>query len=178
MKAFSARMSACSPLAALGLMVGVGATPLAAQTADSDCSRRSGAERVECLRRALAEAERELERAEREVAATGGEARIATPAAPATLGSEQVARRAGVRPTSAEAERLLAMIVASERTHPNRLQVYLEDGQVWRQIQGDTQVVELRRDARLSAEIWPSGLGGYRMRLPSIGRVLKVERIR
>jgi len=176
---------------ALCITGGVAASPLSAQGAASDCEALTGTEQVACLRGVIAAAQEALERAEQEMTATpgakselGAEAGEGFPnsatsrTTPSSLGTEQVARRTNAPRAEEQRERLLAMIVSSQRVYPNRLQVHLEDGQIWQQIQGDTQIVELDRNASVPAEIWPSGLGGYRMRLPSIGRVLKVERLR
>lgn len=150
-----------------------------AQNGPVDCSRYSGAEQVDCLRRALVQTQEALTRAERALQTPlPEESAQAVPRQPATLGEEQAARRAGTLPSAEQVSRVSALIVKSERVFPNQLQVHLENGQIWRQIQGDTQRVELSENGQVSAEIWRSGFGGYRMRLPRIGRVLKVERIR
>lgn len=59
-----------------------------------------------------------------------------------------------------------------------RLQVTLANGQVWRQIEGDTQRfrVDLRRNR--TVDINESRLGGYQLRLNEMGRTIRVERIR
>lgn len=154
--------------------------PAIAQTGTTDCSSYSGAEEVDCLRRALAQTQEALTRAERALQ-TPQPAEAATedpPRQPVTLGEEQAARRAGTLHSAEQAARVSALIVKSERVFPDQLQVHLENGQTWRQIQGDTQRVELSARTPVSAEIWRSGFGGYRMRLREVGRVLKVERIR
>jgi len=158
---------------------GVGA-PALAQGSAGECASLSGAEEVECLRQTLVRTQEALTRAEQALQAADAprEAAAADAQAAAALGAEQAARRAGVPTAKAEAQRFSTLIVASERVYPNRLQVSLENGQTWRQIQGDTQLVELSGESPVSAEIWRSGFGGYRMRLPAIRRVLKVERIR
>ena len=157
---------------------GVGA-PALAQGLAGECASLSGAEEVECLRQTLVRTQEALTRAEQALQAADAPHEAAADAqAAAALGAEQAARRAGVPTAKAEAQRFSTLIVASERVYPNRLQVSLENGQTWRQIQGDTQLVELSGETPVSAEIWRSGFGGYRMRLPTIRRVLKVERIR
>lgn len=153
-------------------------TPGFAQGTSSDCSQFSGTEEVECLRQALQQTQDALTRAERALQSTETTTPAPPPEAPATgLGAEQAARRSGTLP-AVDAQRISAMIVASERVHPNHLQVHLENGQTWRQIQGDTQIVQLSVTQPVPAEIWRSGFGGYRMRLPEERRVLKMERIR
>jgi Xaa-Pro aminopeptidase len=163
--------------AAAALAAG-GSAPVLAQAASDDCSQFSGAEEVECLRQALSQTQEALNRAERALHASEPPRSSPSEAAGAALGAEQAARRAGRSAPRVAEERISTLIVASERVHPNQLQVHLENGQTWRQIQGDTQLVELTGRSPVSAEIWRSGFGGYRMRLPEIRRVLKVERIR
>lgn len=142
-----------------------GAAPASAQGAEADCSQLSGPEEIACLRQALAQTQQALLKAEQ-----------ALEASEVALGEEQAARRAGL-PAPKEDQSFSAMIVAAERTHPNRLQVRLENGQIWRQIQGDTQIVLLPKNGGVAAEFTRSGFGGYRMNLPGIGRVVKVERL-
>jgi hypothetical protein len=166
----------------IALIAVAGSGPALAQAGPKSCADLSGVEEVECLRKALTQTQEALDRAERALQApppAPASAPVASlPPRDTTLGSEQAARRAGTRPTPEEETRVSALIVRSERVFPNQLQVHLENGQIWRQIQGDTQRVELRSDDKLAAEIWQSGFGGYRMRLPTVGRVLRVERIR
>ena len=147
---------------------------------ESQCARLDGAEEVACLEEALARAQEALARAKS--ALQSGEPSLEVQAAAsgmAELGVEQAARRTGApAPQSAEEQRIVATVALAERVHPNRLQVHLDNGQIWRQIQGDVQRVDLASREAVSAEIWRSGFGGYRMRLPEVRRVLKVERIR
>lgn len=164
-------------LLAAALMAVWSFAPASAQGEVNDCSGLTGAEEIACLRQALSQTQEALLRAERALEAAETVQAVSPPAPAETLGEEQAARRAGVAPPAREEQRFTALIVASERTHPNRLQVHLENGQIWRQIQGDTQIVELPRDARMQAEISRSRFGGYRMRLRGIGRILKVERL-
>ena len=172
--------------ASFAFTLAVGAMPAAAQQGTGACANLAGAERVACLRQLLTEAQAELDRAEQALgtpvvspAAPGPAPRAqAMPATTAQhLGKEQVDRRAGIASTPEE-QRFTALIISSEQARPRRLQVTLENGQVWRQVESDTQIVDLADDKRIPAEIWRSGFGGYRMRMASIGRVLKVERMR
>ena len=59
-----------------------------------------------------------------------------------------------------------------------RLVVTLENGQVWRQIEGDTRYVRVDLDRNQTADISESALGGYRLRLNEIRRTIRVERVR
>lgn len=162
-------------LAALAVILGSGFGPALAQDRPGDCARLNGTAEVECLRQVLSQTQDALNRAEQALEHTESRAPAASPP---TLGAEQAARRTGIRPAPVEEERMITAIVAAERVHPNHLQVRLENGQIWRQIQGDTQFVDLSAATPTPAEIWRSGFGGYRMRLPQMRRVLKVERIR
>lgn len=178
------RWSMSTGAIAIALFAAAGA---ATAQSTEQCAALAGADKVACLRKALAETEAALDRAERELG-RAEKPRAASPAKPAipaavrasadTIGAEQAARRAGIAPTSEDADRVSATIVAAQRVHPNRLRLELENGQVWRQVQADTQIVELPANDRVAAEIWQSGFGGYRMHLPAFDRVLKVERLR
>jgi hypothetical protein len=167
----------------LWISLSLAAAPAPAQSGTSACDAQAGSERVACLRQVLADAQRELDRAEKALGIPAQAQSVPTLPHPAQrardaqqLGHEQVARRAGV--TSAEEERFAARIISAVQGRPNRLTVSLDNGQVWRQLQSDTQVVELSDKQQISAEIWRSGFGGYRMRLLDMGRVLRVERLR
>ena len=99
------------------------------------------------------------------------------PTATAELGAEQVAEQQG-EDREDEADLVRASVVASERVHPDRLQVELDNGQVWRQLESDTQKIHLGGAGSVPVEMWGSRFGGYRMRLVESGRALKVERVR
>lgn len=93
----------------------------------------------------------------------------------AGIGAEQVRARA----RSAALESAHALRVASYETVPfRRLQVELENGQVWRQIEGDTQRIRVDLERNQTVDIEESGLGGYKLRLNEIARTIRVERIR
>lgn len=177
----------CSLSAGLGtlLVLGTAPQPAAAQDDADRCASLAGAERVACLRTLLAETQAALARAERDLetpsaaAQPGAATQPTMPPGMETLGAEQAARRTGApRAAAEEAQRFAATIVSSQRTPLNRLEMRLGNGQVWRQIQSDMQVVDLPADAPVAVEIWRSGFGGYRMRLTELGRTLKVERLR
>lgn len=201
-KRFPIWVRAGAALAAL-TAIAAGGAPALAQTAPDDCAALALEDQVACLQRVLAETQEALARTQRALdeaseAAdadaqddsggwrllprglfSGGdqleENPQATPVAADGLGAEQLAVRAGVDRDTPNVE---AMIVSSERVHPNRLQVVLDNGQIWRQIEGDTQIVTLRNGDPVAVEMWSSGFGGFRMRMPGIGRTLKVERLR
>lgn len=147
---------------------------------ESQCAHLEGTEEVACLREALARTQEALARAESSLQEDEPAREVPTVVSTGPeLGAEQAARRTGTAaPQAVEEERIVATVALAERVHPNRLQVHLDNGQIWRQIQGDVQRVDLSSREAVSAEIWRSGFGGYRMRLPEVRRVLKVERIR
>ena len=149
-----------------------------AQEVHNHCSSLSATEEIKCLRRSLAEAQEALSRAERMLQSPVIPLSIISPTPGAILGAEQVEQRSRTASANSGNTKVSTVIVASERVHPNRLEVQLDNGQTWRQIQGDTQQVQLPAGAPIAAEIWRSGFGGYRMRLLDMRRVLKVERIR
>lgn len=91
------------------------------------------------------------------------------------FGSEQVSARDAAK-RDAESLRMSGRVVSSREVPYRRLEVELDNGQVWRQIQGDNQRIRIP-DAELSVEIWESRLGGYQMRLHELGRTLRVERL-
>lgn len=170
-------------VAALAALAASLSMPAFAQDRAERCAGLAGTERVACLRTLLAETQAALDRAERDLgvapAVPAPQATTAPPPAAEGLGAEQVARRAGTpSAASEETQRVAAVIVATQRTQANRLQMRLENGQLWRQLQSDMQVVDLPAEGRIAAEIWPSGFGGYRMRLTEIGRIIRVERLR
>jgi hypothetical protein len=59
-----------------------------------------------------------------------------------------------------------------------RLVVTFENGQVWRQIKGDTNRIRVNLDRNQTADIRESSLGGYKLRLNEIRRTIRVERIK
>ena len=97
--------------------------------------------------------------------------------APDGIGARQVRQRG--QPAGAELEAVRDLRVAGYTQVPDRrLQIELENGQVWRQIAGDSQ--RLRADLRRNqtVDIEETRLGGYRLRLNEMNRTLRVERIR
>lgn len=86
-------------------------------------------------------------------------------------------RRSGDAPEEV-VPRLVASVVSSTVVPYQRLQVELDNGQVWRQTQSDEPSWNPARDDEPeNVEIWPSRLGGYRMLIAGYNRTLKVERV-
>ena len=96
------------------------------------------------------------------------------------IGAAQVVARNRTREEVLEdLEEARNLRVAAYDTVPYRkLLVRLENGQVWRQIRGDTQEfrVDMRRNQ--TVDISESTLGGYRMRLNEMRRTIRVERVK
>jgi pyruvate/2-oxoglutarate dehydrogenase complex dihydrolipoamide acyltransferase (E2) component len=99
-----------------------------------------------------------------------------TSAPPAAIGAEQVEAR---NRTGADLLSARGLPVAAYTTVPyRRLQVDLQNGQVWRQIEGDTQRIRVNLERNQTVDIEESGLGGYKLRLNEMSRTIRVERIR
>ena len=98
------------------------------------------------------------------------------PPVAAGLGAEQVEDR---EPSADEAARVRAAVVDFRFVGYRRLMVRLENGQVWRQLDGDRTSVErgLRDAESFEVEMWATRLGGYRMRILPLGRTIRVERL-
>ena len=91
------------------------------------------------------------------------------------LGSEQVAPKRKVEETI---ERRVFSVASIEIAHPNKIRFFLENGQVWQQLQGDEQRLRLSKNSLSTVEIWQSKFGGYKLRIPDRRRTLRVRRIR
>jgi hypothetical protein len=99
----------------------------------------------------------------------------------AELGAEQVAnidRAAGRAPPRGPEPRMTAGVVSAREVPYKRLEVELDNGQVWRQTQADENWDSRRYRDPIDVEIWASAFGGYRMRIVEQDRTLRVERAR
>lgn len=100
------------------------------------------------------------------------------PAPPgATFGAEQLEKPDSNR----GGEQILeATVTDFDFVGYHRLLVKLDNGQVWRQIQGDRTDVEwrLRDQTTFDVELWEAAFGGYRMRVMPVDRVIRVERVK
>jgi len=103
-------------------------------------------------------------------------------AAPVVTGigaGQVIARTQTAAEERAKLESETGMRVASyETVHYQRLQVTLENGQVWLQIKGDTQNIRVDVERNPTVDILESALGGYRLRLNEMGRTIRVQRVR
>jgi hypothetical protein len=98
---------------------------------------------------------------------------------PVGIGAEQVIAR---NQTSEDIEDALqhesGLRVASYEIVPyERLLITLENGQVWRQIKGDTQKIRVDLKRNQTVDIRESKISGYTLRLNEMRRVIRVERI-
>lgn len=96
------------------------------------------------------------------------------------IGADQViARNQTQQERLDNLEEARGMSVASYGTVPvGRLLVRLENGQVWRQIKGDTQQVRVDLERNQTVDIEESSLGGYKLRLNEMRRTIRVERVK
>ena len=94
------------------------------------------------------------------------------------FGSEQVERRSEGR--SGDDVPVSAKVVAFDVVGYQRLRVELDNGQVWRQTNGDRADVlrDLRGQQTFDVELRRTGLGGYRMHIEPIDRTIRVERLK
>ena len=132
-----------------------------AQQADIDECRKadSDADRIACLEAALLKKEAKGE--------------------PDGIGASQViARTQSKEEMLQQLEKAAGLVVARYDTVPyERLQVTLENGQVWRQISGDTQQIRVDLQRNQTVDISESSLGGYKMQLNEMRRSVRVERV-
>jgi hypothetical protein len=117
-------------------------------------------------------------------AAAPSRSQQAAPAEPAAepegLGAEQVIVRNQSRDGGRRVlEEVRGLRVSGYDKVPfERLVVKLENGQVWRQIKGDTQQIRVDLRRNQTVDISEASMSGYKMRLNEIRRTIRVERIR
>jgi hypothetical protein len=144
---------------------------LAQQSAIEQCrDSSSDSQRIACLEAALLANEPAAEEPAAEVPAA---------TTPAGIGAEQVIARNQTREEVLDAlEAANGLAVASYDVVPyERLLITLANGQVWRQIKGDTQIIRVDLDRNQTVDIAQSSLGGYKMRLNELRRTIRVERL-
>ena len=172
-------------LAAMASLLFAG-TAFAQQAIIDHCRKASSdADRIACLEAAL------LAREPGPVAEPAESPADPVPAPPAAseapaaaavtgIGASQVAAR--TRTAEEERAKLESatglQVAAYETVYYQRLQVTLENGQVWLQIKGDTQNVRVDLERNQTVDILESVLGGYRLRLNELGRTIRVQRIK
>ena len=146
-------------LATLGTLV-LTCSAVAQQAEVERCRQAdSDAERIACLEAALLAKEASNE--------------------PEGIGASQVVARTQTREELLQQlEKAAGLTVARYETVPyERLQVTLENGQVWRQISGDTQKIRVDLQRNQTVDITESSLSGYKMQLNELRRTIRVERI-
>lgn len=90
------------------------------------------------------------------------------------LGAEQLPGRSDDAPQGIRGVEVLRYETVPFR----RLEVHLANGQVWRQIKGDTQEIRASLRKNRTVDIEKSSLGGYRLRLNEMNRIIRVRRVR
>lgn len=143
------------------LAVLVASNAIAQQSAVDHCRETSSdADRIACLEAALLGQEPQ--------------------AAVVGIGADQVIARTQTREEMlASLEKAEGLRVVSYDIVPfMRLVVTLENGQVWRQIKGDTQQIRVDLKRNQTVNINESSVGGYKLRLNEMRRAIRVERIR
>jgi hypothetical protein len=102
------------------------------------------------------------------------------PVEPTGIGADQVIVRNQTqveRRASLEVVRGL-QVASYDKVPYEKLLVRLENGQVWRQIRGDTQVIRVNLKRNQTVDIEESSLGGYKLRLNEMRRTVRVERVK
>ncbi len=163
-----------------------------AQQAVIDHCRKtsSDADRITCLEAALLGQERLIDTSTRTQvdppslepdAGPAADAVDPVPnAAPVSIGAEQVIARDQTREEMIEQlEEARGLLVARYDQVPyERLVVTLENGQVWRQIKGDTQSIRVDLKRNQTVDITESSISGYKLRLNEMRRTVRVERVK
>ena len=164
--------------ACIAALIVLGTSPVARaqdegqiRTASQCASLTSAEEEIACLRAAL-EMREARDRGETTLSVSQpSEVVHSSP----NFGQEQVAPR-HPDPSNNSTQTLLATVVATQRDHRGRLTVRLDNGQTWQQ--AEASAIPLRLQAGSSEiEITRSGFGGYRLRVPALGRRIAVRRV-
>lgn len=148
----------------------------AQQSVVDDCRKSpSDAERIACLETALLANEPSIS----EPAAADPPKAQPADQQPVGIGAGQVIARNQTREEMLAAlEEAHGLEVSAYDVVPyERLQVTLANGQVWRQIKGDTQLIRVDLDKNQTVDISESSLGGYKLRLNEMRRTIRVERV-
>ena len=95
------------------------------------------------------------------------------PQAAAPAAAEPAATAESPKPEPATGLRVAAFETISQ----DRLQVTLENGEVWQQIKGDTQRIRIDVERNPTVDISRTFLGGHKLRLNEMGRTIRVERV-
>jgi hypothetical protein len=86
------------------------------------------------------------------------------------------------KPTQADGttrpQSIRAGITEYSYTPYDRIIVFLDNGQVWRQIDGDTTVLRLRKGGSYTAKIEKGFIGSYNLTVDGINKMVKVTRVK
>lgn len=178
-------------LPSLGLVL-AGSNALAQQSVIDHCKKAtSDADRITCLEAALIgkelptapESQSQIDPPSMDVEAgpadTAAEPAVATEAGVVGIGADQVIARNQTREEQLESlEKASGLPVAKYEVVPyEKLLVTLENGQVWRQIKGDTQKIRVDLKRNQTVDIEESSFSGYKMHLNEMRRSIRVERV-
>ena len=150
---------------AIILVVLCTSTVLAQQSIVDHCRETSSdADRITCLEAALLVQELQIEQQTE----------------PAGIGAEQVIAKTQTREELRENLKAAGglQVASYDQVPYERLLVILENGQVWRQIKGDTQKIRVDLKRNQTVDITESSLGGYKLQLNEMRRTVRVERIK
>ena len=100
----------------------------------------------------------------------------AAAAAPAGLGSEQVRKRQ--RALDAPPEKMNVQIASVRYNAEGRGIFTMADGQVWLETETTPAVQRLKPGSQYSARIETGRIGGYRMYVDGVRRMIKLERVK
>jgi len=149
---------------AIILVVLCTSTVLAQQSIVDHCrDTSSDADRITCLEAALLVQELQIEQQTE----------------PAGIGAEQVIAKTQTREELRENLKAAGglQVASYDQVPYERLLVILENGQVWRQIKGDTQKIRVDLKRNQTVDITESSLGGYKLQLNEMRRTVRVERV-
>ena len=113
-------------------------------------------------------------------AVESGEVVADLPSTKDEIGAEQVlARTSTAEDRDSDLASVTDQLVENYRIVPyERIVVELENGQIWRQIKGDTQRFSVSLRKNQTVDITESRFGGYQLRLNEMRRTIRVERIK
>lgn len=152
------------------------------------CSTESDlTERVACLERALRAQAADNPSVPTSVPPAIDQAEIAATSvapetsAPVELGADQIAaREQRANNVKIDNNRQSFEVVSSREVPYKKLEVTLANGQVWRQIKGDSRVIRVpkRFEESMTVEIWNARFSGYKMYLKDLRKTIRVERLK
>ena len=126
------------------------------------------------------EAQSQIDPPSMDIDASPASTKAAAETQPVGIGAEQVIANNQTKEEIKESrQKAEGMVIAKYEWVPyERLVVYFENGQVWRQIKGDKNRIRTSLERNQTADVSEAGLSGYQLRLNEIRRTIRVERIR